>query len=145
MAMKTMCCHQSWLVTYNMLNMIRISYSWPVSQVSKSETTLSVTVTTGGFAIWDSSLVIRDLRGHKSLEVLSHEWLRSHKSRIASDESRVAGCGTQVASRPVVTHDLESWIWLADLTSGSRIAKHAKSRVADSESRVASRQWRFVT
>ena len=39
-------------------------------------------------------------------------------------------------SSPVVTRDLKCCIWLADRICGSRIAKHAKSRVTDSESRV---------
>ena len=70
-------------------------------------------------AIRDSSLAIRNL---------SHDWrVRNRNSpivtrdlRLLGRESRGMSHGSQVPGR-----DSESCIWLADLTCGSQIAKHA--------------------
>ena len=72
---------------------------------------------------------------HESLLTTRDSWI---KLRVA------------IASGEPTSRDSVIWLvtfcnWLADLICGSRIAKHAKSRVMDSESRVTSHQSRFVT
>ena len=135
--MKTKSCHQLWLETYSMQNTIRISHS--------TETTLSheSRLASSPLAIRESSLAIRDLSPMwrvtnrylplmtLDLCLLSREW------QVAGCEFRVADRESRVASHGPACRDFESYIWLADLTCGSRIANHAKSWVTDSESRVA--------
>ena len=75
----------------------------------------------------DTSLAICDLRGRKSRVTNCYSPLVTRdlgppKSRIACGESRA-----RVTSSPIVTCDLESRVWLVNLTCGSRIATHGKS------------------
>ena len=100
--MKTISCHQSWLVTYSMRNMIGISHSrlvtrelgQPIRNDSQSR------ITTDEFATCDPWLVSRDswfksrVTSHKSRlttrELSPESWVTSHGWQPATCDSWVA-------------------------------------------------------
>ena len=90
---------------------------------------------TGRIATCDSSLTICDIEGPKSRVTNRYSPLVTRD--LGPPKSRITSRGPRLARPPVMTCDLKNCIWLADLICGSRIAKHAKSQVTNSECRAA--------